>query len=146
MNELLPSDKLGKDHREGERTFTIGQLAQEFSITTRTIRFYESLGLISPDRKGANRIYTARDRARLSLILRGKNLGFSLDDISEYISLYDADPEQITQTRHLLEKVETTITDLDQKRADIERTLTELRDIRTRCVDHLDQKGRAQKG
>lgn len=139
MRKTLPRDKLGEKCADANQTFTIGQLAQEFDITTRTIRFYESLGLIKPERKGASRVYSVRDRARLVLILRGKNLGFSLDDIAEYIGLYDADPEQMTQTRHLLEKVEATITDLDTKMADIKRTLNDLKDIRGRCLKHLDE-------
>ncbi len=137
MSSTLPRDKLGEKSGDSERTYSIGNLAQEFNITTRTIRFYESLGLIMPERKGASRIYTVRDRARLVLILRGKNLGFSLDDIAEYIALYDTDPEQVTQTRHLLEKVEATINDLDTKLLDIERTLNDLKDIRERCQAHL---------
>lgn len=137
MSTTLPRDKLAEKSEDSGRTYSIGNLAQEFDITTRTIRFYESLGLIKPERKGSSRIYSVRDRARLILILRGKNLGFSLDDIAEYIALYDTDPEQVTQTRHLLDKVEATIKDLDTKLVDIERTLTELKDIRERCQVHL---------
>lgn len=137
MSSTLPRDKLNEKSDDAGRTYSIGNLAQEFDITTRTIRFYESLGLIKPERKGASRVYSVRDRARLVLILRGKNLGFSLDDIAEYIALYDTDPEQVTQTRHLLEKVEATIKDLDTKLIDIERTLNDLKDIRARCQSHL---------
>lgn len=136
----MPRDKLGEKSDDSERTYTIGNLAQEFDITTRTIRFYESLGLITPQRRGSSRIYSVRDRARLVLILRGKNLGFSLDDIAEYIALYDADPQQLTQTRHLLEKVESTIEDLETKLADIERTMTDLKDIQQRCLVHIKQR------
>ena len=137
MSSTLPRDKLNEKSDDAGRTYSIGNLAQEFDITTRTIRFYESLGLIKPERKGSSRIYTARDRARLVLILRGKNLGFSLDDIAEYIALYDTDPGQVTQTRHLLDKVEATIKDLDTKLVDIEHTLIDLKDIRDRCKIHL---------
>ncbi len=140
MSSALQRDKLSEKSDDAGRTYSIGNLAQEFDITTRTIRFYESLGLIKPERKGASRIYSVRDRARLVLILRGKNLGFSLDDIAEYIALYDTDPEQVTQTRHLLEKVEATIKDLDTKLIDIERTLTDLKDIRARCQVHLKRR------
>lgn len=123
-----------------DRLYVIGELADEFGITTRTIRFYEARGLIAPTRIGANRSYTRRDRARLALILRGKNLGFSLEDIAEYLALYDADPEQQAQTRLLLDKVEHAIDDLQQKRQDLDRTLRELKEIRSRCVDHLKDK------
>lgn len=130
-----------KQTQEADQLFTIGELAEEFDITTRTIRFYESRGLIRPARKGANRSYTRRDRARLILILRGKNLGFSLEDIAEYLALYDTDPGQQTQTQHLLEKVETAIADLNKKRADLDRTLKDLKEIRSKCSEHLKQSG-----
>jgi DNA-binding transcriptional MerR regulator len=125
---------------EGTRLHTIGALADEFNVTTRTIRFYESKGLISPTRRGAARAYSRRDRARLKLILRGKNLGFSLEEIAEYLKLYDADPAQIAQTQMLLSGVDRTIEDLQLKRADLDRTLKELRDIRLQCVEHLNKK------
>lgn len=122
---------------DDEAGTTIGDLAAEFGITTRTIRFYESRGLILPERRGSNRTYSRRDRARLRLILRGKNLGFSLEDIGDYLSLYDSDPAQITQTRLLLERVEGHIADLNAKRADLDRTLDDLKEIRAQCKRHL---------
>ena len=125
---------------EDSRLFTIGELAGEFSVTTRTIRFYESKGLISPARRGVARAYSRRDRARLKLILRGKNLCFSLEEIAEYLKLYDADPAQIAQTQMLLNGVERTIDDLQLKRADLDRTLKELREIRNQCMEHLSRK------
>ncbi len=126
---------------EGDRLFTIGELAAEFGVTTRTIRFYESKGLIAPARRGIARAYSRRDRARLKLILRGKNLGFSLEAIAAYLKLYDADPSQVAQTQMLLAGVEAAIEDLQAKRADLDRTLKELRDIRAQCVEHLARKG-----
>jgi DNA-binding transcriptional MerR regulator len=126
---------------ETSRLYTIGELAGEFSVTTRTIRFYESKGLISPARRGVARAYSRRDRARLKLILRGKNLGFSLEEIAEYLKLYDADPAQIAQTQMLLSGVERTIEELQAKRADLDRTLKELKEIRAQCIEHLRRKG-----
>lgn len=120
-----------------DRTYTIGELAVEFGVTTRAIRFYEARGLIGPERAGVNRIYSRRDRARLLLVLRGKNLGFSLEDIGEYLRLYDADPQQEAQTKLLLDKVDLSIAELQSKRADLERTLRELKDMRARCVETL---------
>ncbi|NIW86644.1 MAG: MerR family transcriptional regulator, partial [Gammaproteobacteria bacterium] len=70
--------------------YSIGDLAREFDVTPRTIRFYEDQGLLSPARSGQNRVYTARDRTRLKLILRGKRLGFSLSEIRDILDLYDA--------------------------------------------------------
>lgn len=126
---------------EADRLYTIGELAEKFSVTTRTIRFYEAKGLIAPARRGVARCYGRRDRARLKLILRGKNLGFSLEEIAQYLKLYDADPAQIAQTQLLLTRVEKAIDNLQKKRADLDRTLKELRDIRSQCVAHLDAKG-----
>jgi DNA-binding transcriptional MerR regulator len=120
-----------------DTTLSIGDLAEEFGITTRAIRFYEARGLLAPSRVGANRSYARRDRARLALILRGKNLGFTLEDIAEYLALYDADPAQVTQTRLLLAKVEAHIAALSSKRRDITRTLKELKAIRAACRNHL---------
>ena len=120
-----------------EAFYSISALAKEFGITTRTIRFYESRGLISPERVGTARRYSKRDRARLMLILRGRNLGFGVEDVSEYLSLYDSDPGQLAQTRLLLDKVIAAIGDLETKRQDIERSLADLSEIRARCEAHL---------
>jgi len=117
--------------------YSIGDLAGEFGISARAIRFYESRGLLSPARVGANRIYTKRDRARLILILRGKRLGFSLEAISEYLDLYAVDHAQITQTRRLLQSVEDSVVELEGKQRDIEDALRELRDIRAQCIAQL---------
>jgi DNA-binding transcriptional MerR regulator len=134
-DEAGPSDQL----------YSIGEIAGEFGITTRAIRFYESRGLIAPKRSGMNRCYTRRDRARLMLILRGKNLGFTLEDIAEYLSLYEQDPMQAAQTQLLLDKVNAHIDALTSKRADLDRTLKELKTIRAQCLAHLgtgSRKGR----
>jgi DNA-binding transcriptional MerR regulator len=117
--------------------WTIGELAEEFGVTTRTIRFYEAKQLITPARKGVARFYTRRDRARLTLILRSKNLGFTLDEVSEYLALYDADPTHVTQQRHLLTKLDSQILTLQAKRADLDRTLRELKSIRAQTVEFL---------
>jgi DNA-binding transcriptional MerR regulator len=132
--------QLSEATQDASRFYTIGELAGEFHVTTRTIRFYESKGLISPARRGVARSYSRRDRARLKLILRGKNLGFSLEEIAEYLKLYDADPAQMAQTQMLLNGVERAIDDLQLKRADLDRTLKELKDIRAQCVEHLKKK------
>jgi DNA-binding transcriptional MerR regulator len=86
---------------------------------------------------GTARRYSKRDRARLMLILRGRNLGFGVEDVSEYLSLYDSDPGQLAQTRLLLDKVIAAIGDLETKRQDIERSLADLSEIRARCEAHL---------
>lgn len=123
-----------------ETTYTISELSKEFGITTRTIRFYESRGLISPQRVGTNRRYSKRDRARLILILRGRNLGFTVEDVGQYLALYDADPGQLAQTHHLLDMVTASIAELERKREDITRALADLGDIRQKCEEHLKAK------
>ena len=130
----------GTGEDSGER-FTIGELACELGVTTRAIRFYEARGLISPARKGVARAYTRRDRGRLMLILRGKNLGFSLEDIGAYLELYDTDPTHVAQMKLLQAKVDAHIQALEGKRADIESTLGELQDIRGQVVAALRAKG-----
>lgn len=123
----------------GEALYSIGRLSEELGLSARALRFYEAKGLISPQRAGANRIYTRRDRGRLLLILRGKRLGFSLDEIAEYLNLYDAGPSQAPQIRHLLNKVEDARAELERKRADIDSTLAELDAIHAQCLAALDQ-------
>ncbi len=118
---------------EARDLFSIADLASEFGISTRAIRFYESKGLLSPERVGATRIFRRRDRARLLLILRGKRLGFSLRDISDYLSLYDADRNQ--QVTLLTEKVDERIALLERQRDDLETTISELREIRKLADD-----------
>lgn len=138
MDATLPMG--GDDRTPGEtaeRVYTISDLAKEFAITPRAIRFYESRGLISPERAGNQRRYSRRDRARLILILRGRNLGFTVEDVGQYLALYDADPNHIAQTKMLLEKVSAAIADLETKRDDLNRALSDLTDIRARCEAHL---------
>ncbi|MET0431418.1 MAG: MerR family DNA-binding transcriptional regulator [Hyphomicrobium sp.] len=138
----LARDPLPPPSATRELFYSISALAKEFGITTRTIRFYESRGLIAPQRIGTTRRYSKRDRARLMLILRGRNLGFTVDDVSEYLSLYDSDPGQQAQTRLLLDKVAAAIDELETKRRDIERSLSDLNEIRARCEAHLKARGR----
>lgn len=86
----VSKDTRPKTEPDPKQTYSIGELARELGITTRTIRFYEQKKLIHPERKGVARVYSRRDRARMHLILRGKNLGFSLEDIAEWLALYDS--------------------------------------------------------
>ena len=137
----VTSERTEPDGGESEHhLYSIGDLAAGFGVSTRAIRFYETKGLLAPRRVGGNRVYDQRDRARLNIILRGKRLGFSLDEVSQYLVLYDADPDQATQIRHLLEKVEQTIAGLEQKQSDIRRTLAELQEIRNQCVEGLSSR------
>ncbi len=133
-----PPDVGAHVRSEADQQFAIGDLAAACSVTMRAIRFYEAKGLLRPSRIGKARVYSRADRARLMIILRGKNLGFSLEDIADYLRLYDSDPAQVAQTQLLLGKVETAIGDLQRKRADLDRTLRELEEIRAKCIAHLD--------
>ncbi|MDH3669617.1 MAG: MerR family DNA-binding transcriptional regulator [Gammaproteobacteria bacterium] len=114
-------------------TYTIGELAQEFDVTTRAIRFYEDQGLLSPTRNGQARVYSARDRVRLKLVLRGKRLGFSLGEIREMLDLYDADPSEVGQLQYFVSKLDERRAQLHQQQQDIQVTLKELDDIETQC-------------
>ena len=110
-------------------TYTIAQLSNEFGITPRAIRFYEDKNLLSPTRQGLNRIYTRRDRARLALILRGKRLGFRLDDIKEMLDLYDHGDGQIEQMQFTLDRSRDRIAELERQRRDVDDAIRELKDI-----------------
>jgi DNA-binding transcriptional MerR regulator len=123
---------------------SIGDLAAEFEVSPRAIRFYEDQGLLSPRRVGNNRVYTARDRARLKLILRGKRLGFALSDIKELLDLYDVDETQATQLRATLQKARERIGELERQRGEITVTLQELRDVEAALVEMLRQKEQAK--
>jgi len=118
-------------------THTISDLAKEFDITTRTIRFYEDQGLLHPERDGRNRIYLPRDRTRLKLVLRGKRLGFSLSDISEIIGLYDTETGEAGQLHYFIGKIEERRAMLKRQRKDIDLTLNDLQSIETQCRSRL---------
>jgi DNA-binding transcriptional MerR regulator len=114
--------------RRPERTYSIRQLCREFGATPRALRFYEDKGLLSPRRDGLNRIYSSRDRARLSLILRGKRVGFSLIEIGELLDLYDRDESHAAQMVTSLSKFRDQIATLRQQRDDIDSAIEMLVD------------------
>ncbi|MCF6343504.1 MAG: MerR family DNA-binding transcriptional regulator [Devosiaceae bacterium] len=113
-----------------QELYAIAGLAKEFDISTRTIRFYESKGLLFPRRVGGTRVFNKRDRARLILILRGKRLGFSLKEIEEYLSLYDADQTHDAQVEKLLEMVNLRLGLLKEQMQDLKTTTSELSEIK----------------
>ena len=121
-------------------TYTIGELAQEFEVTTRAIRFYEDQGLLSPARNGQARVYSVRDRVRLKLVLRGKRLGFSLGEIGGMLDLYDADPSEVGQLQYFVSKLDERRAQLNQQQQDIQVTLRELDDIEAQCKALLVKK------
>ena len=127
-------------------TFGIAELAREFAVTTRTIRFYEDKNLLSPVRQGQRRVYSLRDRVRLRLIMRGKRLGFALDEIRQMIDLYDVDPSEVTQLHHFLDKIRERQAQLIAQKHDISETLTELERIEAQCSKLLNEKQKNQQG
>src|SRR6266508_7048766 len=118
------------------QTWSIAELAAEYDVTLRTIRFYEDRGLLTPERRGTVRVYHPRDRVRLGLILRGKRLGFSLDEIAKIVGMYDAEPGEEGQLVYLLEQIAGRRAELEQRRLDIDETLAELDEVERRC--HAD--------
>src|SRR5215212_5179013 len=117
--------------------FSIGELAREFDVTPRAIRFYEDQGLISPRRAGQRRIYTPRDRTRLKLTLRGKRLGLTLSEIRELIDMYEPGRDARPQLERFLALLETHKKDLIQQRADIEAQLSEIQAFEKRVRKQL---------
>ncbi|MGQ0579571.1 MAG: MerR family transcriptional regulator [Betaproteobacteria bacterium] len=125
-----------------ESTYTITDLAREFGLTTRAIRFYEDQGLLAPDRAGRNRIYGQRDKVRLKLTLRGKRLGLSLSEIRELIDLYDAAKDEQVQVERFLEVLLRRRAILEQQREDIEAVLGEIAAFEKQCREFLAGKGK----
>lgn len=126
------------DTPDRSATWTIREIADEFDITTRTVRHYEEIGLISPERQGTTRIFHRRDRTRLALIMRGRRLGFPLDEIATIINLYDVPRGRRSQLEYVLGQIDERRADLEQRRRDIEDALTELDGFERRCRDELD--------
>src|SRR5690349_6455867 len=121
-------------------TYTISELARVFDVTTRTIRFYEDQGLLSPARDGANRLFSNRDRVRLNLALRGKRLGFSLAEIRELFELYDVSRDERKQLEEFLSRLDRRRAHLEQQREDIEVMLNEIKFFANQCRRLLKDK------
>ena len=109
------------------KTFTISELAREFDLTTRAIRFYEDCGLLAPHRQGRRRVYTARDRTRLKLTLRGKRLGLTLAEVKELVDMYESPRDTQAQLTKYLAVLAAHRQQLEQQLADLHATLDEVR-------------------
>jgi DNA-binding transcriptional MerR regulator len=129
-------DSAPSDH---SRFYSVAELANEFSLTSQGIRFYEESGLISPARVGRTRVFNYQDRARLVLIQRLRRLGFSIEAIREYLSLYKADATGAAQYRLGLERIAKRIRELEEKRRDLDETLAGLREIELDAKQRLDR-------
>ena len=119
------------------RTWTITELADEFGVTLRTLRHYEDVGLLFPERRGTTRVFHHRDRVRLELILRGKRLGFTLPEIATIVNMYDDQPGEAGQLHYLIDQIDVRREELEQRRRDIDDTIAELAEVEARCRDDL---------
>ncbi|MBT1449723.1 MerR family DNA-binding transcriptional regulator [Glaciecola sp. XM2] len=120
------------------QTYSIGELSKYFDITARSIRFYEEQNLLEPVRNGQTRIYHAKDKVRLKLILRGKRLGFSLAEIRTLFELYDVNPNSAAQLQTMLQLTEQKRAVLEQQLNDIQMLMNELDDVEARCKEELN--------
>lgn len=125
--------------KESQATYSISDLSKEFDITTRSIRFYEDQGLITPTRKGQTRIYNQKDKVRLRLILRGKRLGFSLAETGKIFELYDLDDTSASQLQLMINLISEKKSELKQQLDDINAVLIELDDLGDNCKIALVQ-------
>ncbi|WP_082980258.1 MerR family DNA-binding transcriptional regulator [Labrys sp. WJW] len=144
LSEMAFAEEAADLRKGGQRKeqFTIHELVTEFEVTSRTLRFYEEKGLLIPTRRGQERIYSRRDRARLKLVLMGKSVGFSLEEVKSMLDLYDLGDGQATQLRVALERFEEKLAELDRRRRDIDHAYAELSHARDIVRGRL---GRQQK-
>lgn len=130
-----------KAHSDVGTEYSISQLSKEFDITTRSIRHYEDIGLLSPARRGQTRIYRQADRTRLRLILRGKRLGLSLEDSREIIDMYEPGKTNIDQLKKLIDAIQVQRDKLNQQLNDISKLLKDLNQAEADCIDALKTNG-----
>jgi DNA-binding transcriptional MerR regulator len=122
-----------------KKTYSISELAGEFDISTRTIRFYEEKGYLSPRRIGTRRVYSTADRTRLRLILRGKRLGLSLEETADLIRMYGSQSGNRQQLERFIARIGDKRAELERKRRDLEVVLNDLDNVETKCQQALAQ-------
>lgn len=123
--------------KNAEKNYLIRELAEEFNVTTRTLRFYEEKGLLKPSRLGSTRVYSAADRTRLKLILRGKRLGLSLEESAEIILMYDPVGTNSKQILTLIDAIQVKRLQLEKQKIDLDQMLEDLKRSEARCVESL---------
>ncbi len=123
------------------RLYTVSELARELGITPRALRFYEDKGLISPRRAGGSRVFDYRDKGRLALVLRVKRLGFSLDEIKDYLSLYRVDGRGLAQLKKGYRLVTDRLKSLEAQRADLEKLLADMQALKEETLRLYRERG-----
>ena len=153
IEALAPSDSHSRDlwaefdkhsdgsDRPGQHTFTIRDLTREFAVTARTLRFYEEKELLSPERQGQERLYSRRDRARLKLVLMGKRVGFSLEEIRSMLDLYDLGDGRVTQLKVTFTRFNERIERLKQQRAEIDEAIEAMQRATQSLAEMLKERG-----
>jgi DNA-binding transcriptional MerR regulator len=131
----------GGSARPGQQTFTIRDLAKEFGVTARTLRFYEEKELLSPERQGQERLYSRRDRARLKLVLMGKRVGFSLEEIRSMLDLYDLGDGRVTQLKVTFARFNERIERLKQQRTEIDEAIQAMERATQSLTEMLKERG-----
>jgi DNA-binding transcriptional MerR regulator len=133
----MTDKKTGEHHTVPGKPHTISELAKEFGVTTRTIRFYEEKGLVSPIREGQKRLFTNADRVRIKLILRGKRIGMTLQECVEFIDMYDPEHNNAEQLQSLIDNVKSRREQLLQQKRDIDEMLEGLKEVQGLCEASL---------
>lgn len=131
---------------DAKQLYTISELAREFDVTTRTLRFYETVGLLAPTREGQKRYYSRRDRTRLKLVLRGKRLGMTLAEVKEMFDLYDSAQGEVGQLKRYLDILQDKREQLLSQQHDLQEALQELEMNERRCRAILERNERKQAG
>ena len=125
--------------QQGVKLYSISELSELYDVTSRTLRHYEDMGLLSPRRRGQQRFYTDRERVRLQLILRGRRLGFGLREIQEMLDLYDADPTEITQLQDVIRRGDAKLQELQSQVDELQTIIAEIIELRTKMERRIEK-------
>lgn len=140
MGQILQLLVIGKTHVSGmtEEKITLKEMCAQFDVTPRTLRHYEYIELLAPEKVGRSRRYGAREIARLKLILRGRRFGFPLEEVRQWLQLYDADPQNKLQTQTWIEMSTRQISELENRKIELEETIQDLHRLRQKSIDSQD--------